>query len=94
MGKQVRAAASPVCERLTTTTTRVLSWTGFDFVADQRDPSVSTTHSGSEVNSLLEFDTTHSFESLTIDQVIDSVIEEAVNPVTVRISRKMKALFD
>lgn len=55
-------------------------------VAGWQDASTSATDGGSEANSLLECDTTHDCESLTIDQIIDSVVEEAARPAAVRMS--------
>lgn len=55
-------------------------------MAGRQDVSTLAVDGGSEVNSLLECDITHNCESLTIDQIIDSVLEEAAKPAVVRIS--------
>lgn len=50
------------------------------------------TDGASVVNSLLECDAALNSEALTIDQIIDGVLEDVSKPVAVRISRRLEAL--
>lgn len=57
-------------------------------LAGQRDVSNSASGGCSPVNTLSEHETTHDSELLTVDQIIDSVLENVTKAAAVGISKK------